>query len=267
MDLTAYKDVPIVVSIDYFIEVSPPSCCYQNHIQMNRSVGEDVVRATNAPDLSELKHLGYRSQLPPVASQISCICPFSTQRPMGHWQTLSPVGIMVPVCVRSAGHRDVVLDPPVWALPVKKKNTLPRGPFRLEKTIVLACFQPLITTWERPTGICGILVFYLRRWYGPQSAGVTVALLGSRDGIVPALMLDHMSRQVWDMSNWVSSLTDHSAGTRKDKLEKGLLAMQDLPATRQRMENYQGSSSSLAFSTRKSKDASNVKSQQPQLPM
>lgn len=78
MDLTAYKDVPIVVSIDYFIEGFPPSpCCYQNHIQMNRSVSEYVVRATNAPDMSDLKHLGYRSQLSPVPSQISCICPFT----------------------------------------------------------------------------------------------------------------------------------------------------------------------------------------------
>lgn len=55
-----------------------------------------------------------------------------------------------------------------------------------------------------------------------------LALPGLHDGIVPALMSDHMPRQVWDMSIWASSLTDRSAGTRKDKLEKGLLAMQEL---------------------------------------
>lgn len=53
MDLTAYKGVPIMVSIDYFIEGSPSaSSCYQNHSQINRKVGEEVVRVTNAPDLS-----------------------------------------------------------------------------------------------------------------------------------------------------------------------------------------------------------------------
>lgn len=59
MDLTAYKAVPIMVSIDYFIEGSPSaSSCYQNHSQINRNVGEEVVRVTNAPDLSHLRTWG-----------------------------------------------------------------------------------------------------------------------------------------------------------------------------------------------------------------
>lgn len=80
------------------------------------------------------------------------------------------------------------------------------------------------------------------------SVAVTVALPSSCDGIALALMADHMSRQVLVMSIWASSLTDPSANTRKGKLEKGLLAMQDQPATWPRMENDKRSSSSLDFS-------------------
>lgn len=59
MDLTAYKDVPIVVSIDYFIKGFPSaSSCYQNHTQISKSVGEEVVRPINAPDLSCLRIWG-----------------------------------------------------------------------------------------------------------------------------------------------------------------------------------------------------------------
>lgn len=121
---------------------STPSCC-QNHVQIKRSVGEDVVRATNASDLSDLKHLGYKSQLSPVPSQISCIYTFSMQCPTDHRQPLRSACTMVPICLRSVGHTDVVLDLCRWTLPVKKKNTPPRGPFRPEKKHCLGLFSAL----------------------------------------------------------------------------------------------------------------------------
>lgn len=60
MDLTAHKDgssvVPMFLSLFHRELFFSPSC-YQNYIQINRGVGEDIVRVTNVLDLSELKNL------------------------------------------------------------------------------------------------------------------------------------------------------------------------------------------------------------------
>lgn len=182
--------------------------------------------------------------------------------PTDHWQPLRSACIMVSICLRSVGHRDVVLDIPRWALPVKKKNYSSQGPFRPEKNIVLVCFQPLTTKWERPTGIGGILVFHFGTWYGLGWIGVTAALPGPCGGIVPAFVSDHTSRQVWDMIIWDSRLSTHQkwqAGERS--------AGNPGPANNLAEDGEPPRELILTFSNRKSKNGGDVKSRQSQMSM
>lgn len=103
------------------ISLRVPLCffSYLKHTKINRNAGEEVVRAINAPGLSD-RRLGVQIRaVLRIPSQISCICLFST----GHWQPLIPVGVMVFLCMSSVIYWDWVVYLPIWALTVKKINT------------------------------------------------------------------------------------------------------------------------------------------------
>lgn len=99
MDLTAYKDVPTVVSIDYFINGSPSaSSCYQNHTRINRSVGEEAVRAINAPDLSCFRTWGTDHSSFQFLLRFHAFASFPCNIP---YAILIPGGVMVFNCMSS----------------------------------------------------------------------------------------------------------------------------------------------------------------------